>query len=219
MEITPPEKQIGFKITIPEHAPYTFESRLTRNQWQIQASVKSRLIPEVISQDFVVLPHVLKSKSFPNIDEVPLFVYKRDLEFMWGYRPFHIWRYTGLFHRSNHLNMSLDSSKYFPGDTVSGTIYFFEDFKDVNLRIFNVFLNKSKHAQSTEEEEHLVTYTHHTFDSGSNYRFSFSIPDTGFPTLETDNSRMWWIVRAVITRPFRFTKVMEQEIRVVPLII
>lgn len=220
MMIMPSESQIRFEYAIPEDAPFTFEGKASKIEWQIQASVKVRFMPEKVLRDFVILPHVLKSENLR--DDVPL-VHQEFSDVTWGNRPFHLWRLSP-FCRSPRITMVLDNDHYSPGDAVSGEVYFSDDFINADVKVYSVFLNESKHVWSTPkqyhvaEEEQLITDLHDTFHKGSRFRFSFSIPDTCYPTFETRHSRARWMVRAVISRLFRFSKVLEKEIVISPLV-
>lgn len=222
--IAPPERKITFEVPIPEGAPFTFEGKVAKTEWYIQVSVKAGIMPKKVSQEFVVLPHVLKSGH--PVDEVPL-PHQEYSDVLWDYRPFHMWQLS-LFRKSTHIKMIADRDCCSPGDTVSGGIYFSRDFVNADINIYWVFVNKSKHIQYpaltwhrdtyTGEEEQLVAHAHDTFHNGMSFRFSFPIPDTTYPTFETKHIKAWWIVRAVVSCPLRFTKVSEKEIVIAPLV-
>ena len=220
MMIMPSESRIRFEYAIPEDVPFTFEGKASKIEWQIQAFVKVRIMPEKVLQNFVILPHVLKSENLQG--DVPL-VHQEFSDVTWGNRPFHLWRLSP-FCKSTRIKMVLDNDHYSPGDTVSGGVYFPDDFINADVKVYSVFLNKSKHVlsilvdQNTAEEEQLITHVHDTFHKGSSFRFSFSIPDTCYPTFETKHSRARWMVRVVISRWFWFFKVLEKEFVVSPLV-
>lgn len=209
VDIMPPEKCIKFEYTIPEDAPFTFDAELSRITWLIKAYVRFGFPPKIEKQEVVVLPHVLKSESPP--DEVPL-PSSEGVSV-----PFHSWECTGSFHKSSRLTLLTDKSHYSPGDTVSGSLRFTEEFKNADCAIYLVFLAKGK-SYAVAEKEYVMVDTHDTFVPGSSVPFSFVIPPTGYPSLETEHSRLWWVVRAVVKRSLQFTKVVEQEIQVTPLV-
>lgn len=253
VEITPSGRTIKFQYTIPEDAPFTFDSGPLKISWHILALLKFGRIPfgtveqlrkstsyilrhlrNSVFKEFAVLPHILKAGlSLPV--EIPLPVCKRYSVLSAKYRSFHSWRYTWLLHKTSHVQMLLRKShsstllrgsQYvdtrsrdlnFPGDEISGTLYFAKEFKDVDLNIYLVFLSKPQYFDTTEEEQ-LIAHTPGTFSRGSSFSFSFDIPTAGYPTFQTKSSRIWWVVRVVVSSPFRFTKVVEQEIPVQPLI-
>ncbi len=241
VEITPSGKKIPFLYKIPEDAPYSFDNGSIRITWSITASVRygrfslesfrgytgvqsdflESLIHKTVSKEFVVLPHVLQSES-PVYAPPP--VCKTFASTILR-RPVHVWRYTGLFHETSHVNMVLrkwysgssrdQSTGYYPGDKIAGTLYLTREIHG-DLKVYLVFSCTFKSDKT--EEETLVAHTRGEFPRGSSFSFSFVIPETVYPTMKTRNVTMTWAVRAVIKRLFRFTKVVEQEIEVNPLI-
>lgn len=218
VEITQAEKVINFTYTIPEDTPFTFDSGLARIQWRVVLSVKSGILPRIASRDFVVLPHRVTAESPPPADEIPTPVCKVHSDFTLLYRPFHGWRYTGRLHKSSQVSLVLDEEEYAPGDKVRGNVYVTENFGSGTLSIYLVFLNKSNYHGDTSEEEHLVARTEGTFYQGSGFPFSCIIPLTGYPTFETISMRLWWVIRVVLSTPLKFTKVVEKEVLVNPLV-
>ena len=237
MEIVPPGNTVPFAYTIPEDAPYTFDNGPTRITWYILASTVSRLTPEIVSyigrlshplrishavklipgtvfREFVVLPHVLKSTSPPR--SVPLPACKKYSKLITKYRPFHLWRYS-LFCKSKHLEVFMKKDSFSPGDELSGILHFIRDFNSVDIKIYLVFLTKSKYSDVTEEEQ-VIAHTRGSFNMGSSFPFSYHIPVRRYPTQKTEYSRIWWMVRAVVSNLFRFTKVAEREIVIKPLV-
>ncbi len=209
VDIMPPEKYIRVEYTISEDAPFTFDAGLSRVTWQIKAYVRFGFLPKIEKQEVVVLPHVLKSGSPP--EGVPL-------PSSGGVSvPFHSWECTGSFHKSSRLTLFTGDPHYSPGDTVSGSLHFTEEFKNADCAIYLVFLAKAK-SYAVAEKEYAMVDTHDTFVPGSSVPFSFVIPPTGYPSLETEHSKLWWMVRAVVKRSLQFTKVVEQEIQVTPLV-
>ncbi len=238
--------RIDIAYTIPEDALWTFDNGVTKIRWYISGVVQYGvrfwspqdipvvlpllldLAPNVEIKEFVVLPHVLKSESSP--DKVFIPVCKHYSDSSASYRPFHLWRYTGPLHKSSHVEIVLkrytldqylnipEKDHYYPGDSISGALYFGEPFSNCDLDIYLVFLTKPKTLDKTEEE-HLITHTHGTFNRGSSFPFSFAIPETAYPTFKTNYLEMWWVVRVVISNPFRFTKVIEKEIIIDPLMV
>lgn len=215
--VTPPGKCIPFEYTIPEDAPYSIMTGTTYTFWTIKVSVKkSRFFTEKGSHQLVVLPHILKSGTSPPADRVPLPRHGFSI-LVPLFRPFHWWRYR-LSTRDEHVSMQTDSHQYSPGETISGKIYFSRDFRDVDVKIYFVFVSKPKKYKILAEKELQAVSVHDTFYAGSTFFFSCLLPQDVYPTGETEYSEMFWVVRAVISRPFRFTKVVEQEIEVNPLV-
>ncbi len=215
VDIGPAEYRIPFEYVIPEDALFTFDTRLTKMKWTIKASAKSWLIPKKASQEVVVLPHVLKSHSRPVDFVVPLGWREGGLDASHFY--LHSWRVTGALGESEHLDMVLHGDTYVPGDTVSGTLYFLEDFSDADVTVYLVFVAKSKDIKG--ENEIAIAQRHDDFCVGSSFSFSCQIPETGYPAVETNNTKMWWLIRAVVSRTLKFTKVVEQDITVNPVVV
>ena len=114
--------------------------------------------------------------------------------------------------------MYTDEDHYLLGDTVRGTIYFSEDFKNADLTVTLVFSNESTYYRDNIEHEYEAAHAHDVCFRGSSFPFSCRIPETGYPTLRTPHVRIWWTLRAVVERPFRFAKICEKEITVDPLV-
>lgn len=202
-----------FTYLIPENAFFTFNTGLSAVQWEVQVVVKRGFFPKKVSEQVVVLPHVAKSETLPSPDRVPAPQTEVYGELRILYRPFHAWRYTGFLHRCESMNMLLDEEEYTPGDSVRGTLTFSSDFMDADLTVYLVFLTKSKGYDVTEVEE-VIAHVKDNFYTGSAFPFSCSIPEERLPSLRTNHSRIWWVVRAVLSRRFAFTKVVEREIQV-----
>jgi hypothetical protein len=215
IDIGPAGYRIPFEYAIPENALFTFDTGLTEMEWEIKASAKSWLIPKKASKEVVILPHVLKSQSRPVDFVIPLKMREGGLDARNLY--FHSWRVTGAFRKSEHLDMVLQRDTYSPGDTVSGTLYFLEDFSDADITVYLVFVVKSEDIKG--EHEIVMVQRHDNFCRGSSFPFSFQIPETGYPAVETKNTKMWWLVRVVVSRTLKVTKVLEQEIIVKPVVV
>lgn len=233
VDILPPGKEIQFQYTIPEDAPYTFDSGILRINWKALAflgykrtykmtaqtftplpSCKLKPNPKIGCRDILVLPHVLKSESPPAYTPIPVCKKHSTAKLS---RPFHSWRYTGSLHKSKNLDIHVDQDHYSPGDRGSGTLYFSTEVEDADLKVYLVFLSKRDRADIAEEEQ-VIAEGKGTFYKGSSFHFSFEIPEPGFPTFEMKHCKMQWIVRAVVSKKLRFTTVAEQKIKVVPLI-
>lgn len=246
VEITPFGKHVPFSYKIPEDALYTFDNGSIKITWRITASVKyghfslepflelfseftgmqsdflKSLTHNTVFKEFVVLPHVLQSESPPV--HVPSPVCKNFGASILR-RPFRVWWYTGLSHKTSHVNMILKkwysgssgdlSTGHYPGDKIAGTLYFTREIHG-DLKVYLVSSSTFKSLKT--EEETLIAHTRGGFTRGSSFSFTFTIPETVYPTIKTTNVTFTWTVRAVIKRLFRFTNVVEQEIEVTPLI-
>lgn len=216
MEITPPETCVNFSYTISRNAPFTFDTGVNKVFWQIKAVVKkSTFFSEKQLQQFTVLPHILKSQS--PVDNVPIPSYPFSIVVPVK-KPVHIWRYTHFFSPDTHVNIDIDYPQYIPGDTVSGTVYFLKDFKNCDLTVYLVCLGKPKKSPATAEKEYIAWETHDSFYTGSAISFSCTIPLENYPSFETEHTRIWWVVRAVLKKSFLSTTVVEKEIQVNPLV-
>ena len=215
MVIFPPERQIQFEYTISEDVPFTFDSGLVRITWHIEASIKSGFFPQKTSQEFVILPHVLKS-AFP-VHDMPLPVCRKHSDITLFYKPLDTWRFTGPLHWTDYLTIETDNDSYTPGDTVRGTVSFLKDFPHAHITVYLVFQNKSRHHSDSSEEVHLIAEAHDVGYRGSQFSFSGSIPVIGYPSFATEHMIILWMIRAVVKMPFRFTKVKEKSVHVDPL--
>lgn len=213
VEIAPFINYISFEHFIPENAPFTFHEGFSRVTWEIKVSIKAGIIPKGTSTPFVVSPHVLKSGTPPPLNKIPL-------PEQWGHpikgHSSFSWEFPGEFHMSTYLDILKDKETYSLGETVSGKLFFSKDVNDADLNMYLVFLLES--GDNVTEEGKLILRVHDTFSKGLQLPFSFKIPVTGYPTFRTRHSKMWWVVRAVISKRFRFTKVTECEINVAPLV-
>lgn len=220
VEVTPAGRVIEFEFPIPLTAPFTFDSGLVRVEWRVILSISTGIVPRIVSKEIVVVPHFLKSETPPPADEIPVPTCKTDSVLAARYSSFHLWRYMRFLHRSLDIIVDTDAEEYTVGDSVRGTITFLKGFGSGTLSLYLVFLNKWRHYPDTSEEEHLILQTEDDFSSGSNFRFSYSLPLTGYPTFESPDTstfesldvRTWWILRAVVSNPLRLTKVVEKEI-------
>lgn len=212
VEITSTERLIDFKYKIPSTASFTFDSGLVRIQWYVVLSIKSGIVPRVASREIVVLPHFLKSGTPPLLDEIPTPACKVHWPGATRYSPFHLWRYTGSLHGSSRIDVTTTKEEYTVGETIQGTVIFSDHCGSGMLEVYLVFLNRSQFDSNTSEEEHLALRTNGEFCAGSSFPFSCPLPMTGYPTFESIDAKMWWIVRAVVSNPFRFTKVAEKEV-------
>jgi hypothetical protein len=212
VEVTPAERVIDFEFPIPLTAPFSFDSGLARVEWRIILSIKSGIVPRLDSRDFEVLPHFLKSETPPPGDEVPLPACKKEGKLSVRYSSFHLWRYLGVLHRSSDVIVDFDSEDYTVGDPIRGKVTLLKDFGNGTLNLYLVFLNKGGYGNNISEEEHLILHTTGTFFQGSGFRFSCSLPLTGYPTFDSLYVKTWWILRAVVSTPFRLTKVTEKEL-------
>lgn len=210
-------KYVDFKYTIPENAPYSFDEMPIKTEWQVRVSVKkSRFLSENVSEVFTVLPHILKSPSFPSFENVPIPVQKpHPTEFSSAF--IQLWRLLGPFSLSNSLNIELEKREYSPGDTVAGDICFLKDFKDATLNLYLVFVKKTKALWKPAENEHPLLCKKDTFSSGSRFHFSFSLPHEMYPDLETEHAIISWKLRGIIKKPFHVAEIAEYDLRIRPL--
>lgn len=212
-EITPFITFIDFEYLIPENAPFTIHNEFLSVTWEIKVSIKTGIIPKKVSKQLVVSPHVLKSVIPPTPNEIPLS--ERWGNPLRGHSSFS-WEFPGEFHMSKYVDISTDKEKYSLGETVSGNLFFCKNVDDADLDIYLVSIFEIE-ENMTREEGKLMLHMHDTFPKGLQLPFSFEIPVTGYPTFRTKHSKMRWVVRAVISKRFRFTSVREREIEVAPL--
>jgi hypothetical protein len=212
VEVTPAGKTIDFEFHVPLTASFTFDSGLVCTKWRIILFIDSGIVPKKASQEIVVVPHFLKSGTPPPVDEIPVPTCKNFTSFALWYRAFHLWRYTGILHRSSNIILNTDAEEYTIGDPIRGTVAFLKNFGRGTLSLSLVFFNKWRLKADTSEEECLVLQTKGVFSQGSAIPFSCSLPLTGYPTFESIEAEMWWMLRAVVSNPLRLTKVSEKEI-------
>jgi hypothetical protein len=220
VEVTPVERAIDFEFPIPLTAPFSFDSGLVRVEWSITLSISTGIVPKIASQEIVVVPHFLKSEAPPPTDEIPVPACKTDSALAARYSSFHLWRYMGFLHRSSNIILDTDAEEYTVGDSLHGTVTFLKGFGSGMLSLYLVFLNRWRSYPNISEEEYLILQNKDNFPSGSSFRFSYSLPLTGYPTFESPETpalesvdvRTWWILRAVVSNPLRLNKVTEKEI-------
>lgn len=217
IEITPAGIHHTIDYPIPEDAPFTFEDRPIKFEWGVKVSVKkSRFFRESAFQKFTVLPHVLKSESPPLIDRVPIPTPK------YGFIPdlssaaIQLWRSFRLLSKSEGLRIQLEESVYFPGDTVTGSIFFSKGFEDAVLSIYLIFMGKQKTLPRPAKKEHLMVRTPNTFQAGSEVPFSFTLSPLTCPEFETEKWKISWKIRATVTRRFHIGKYAESYIKIKP---
>ncbi|MGC1121156.1 MAG: hypothetical protein WBA22_08680 [Candidatus Methanofastidiosia archaeon] len=218
IEITPTGIHHTINYSIPEDAPFTFEDRPIKIQWGVKVSVKkSRFFRESAFQKFIVLPHVLKSESPPLIDRVPIPTPEHGFISDLSIGATQLWRSLRPLSKSEGLRIQLEKSVYFPGDTVTGSIFFSKGFKDAVLSIYLTFMAKLETLPRSGEKEHLMVRIPNTFQAGSEVPFSFTLSPLMCPEFETEKWKISWKIKAIVTRRFHIGKCAESHVRIKPL--
>lgn len=187
-------------------------------RWGVHVLVKkSRSSKESAFQQFVVLPHILESESPPPLDIVPIPTSTYSLSSQFSIARTQMWRSFGPFSKSAYLDIQVEESVYSPGDTIAGNVHFSTDFEDSVLSVYLVLVKKAKALWKPGEREYLKLRTADTFRAESRIPFSFSLSPLFFPEFETEHSKMYWKIMAVVTRSLHIEKYAECYIRIKPL--
>ncbi|MBU7023776.1 MAG: hypothetical protein HXS40_06375 [Theionarchaea archaeon] len=218
IEVTPAGFYRTINYSIPKDAPFTFQDVPSVIKWGVHVLVKkSRFFKESAFQQFVVLPHVLESESPPPLDIVPIPTSKYSLSSHFSIARTQMWRSFGPFSKSAYLDIQLEESAYSPRDTIAGNVHFSRNFEDAVLSVYLVLVKKAKALWKPGEKEYLKLRTTDTFRAESRIPFSFSLSPLSFPEFETEHSKMYWKIRAVVSRPLHIGKYAECYIRIKPL--
>jgi hypothetical protein len=217
IEITPTGIHHTIDYPILKDAPFSFEDRPIRIEWGVKVSVKkSWFFRESAFQRFTVLPHVLKSESPPLIDRVPIPIQKHGFISDLLLEGTQLWRSFGPFSKSEGLRIQLEKSVYFPGDTVTGSIFFSKGYGGAVLSIYLIFMAKQVTFFRPIEKEHLIVRIPSTFQAGSEVPFSLTLSPLTCPEFETEKWKISWKIRAIVTRRFHIGRYVESYVKIKP---
>jgi hypothetical protein len=218
IEVTPTGFYRTINYSIPRDAPFTFQDVPSVIKWGVHILVKkSRLSQESVFREFVVLPHVLESELAPPLDMVPIPTSEYSLSSHASVAATQMWRSFGPFSKSKHLQIHLEESVYSPGDTVAGNVHFSRNFENAVLSVYLVLVKKAKALWKPGEKEYLKLRATDTFRAESGIPFSFTLSSLTYPEFETEHAKMYWKIRAIVTRPLHIGKYAECYLRIKPL--